>query len=62
MIKTTTVLADDATVVLADTPVSRCRFYRNVCGLPARIEPMGRIFVPSGSVGAITMPAQLVRS
>ncbi|WP_454194912.1 DNA-directed RNA polymerase subunit beta [Nocardia sp. Marseille-Q1738] len=51
---------DDATVVLADTPVSRCRFYQRVCGLPARIDPqMGRIFVLSGSVGAITMPAQL---
>ncbi|MEV6320893.1 DNA-directed RNA polymerase subunit beta [Nocardia sp. NPDC051787] len=56
----TTDLADDDTVVLADTPVSRCQFYQRVCGLPARIDPqMGRIFVLSGSVGAITVPAQL---
>ncbi|WP_223520440.1 MULTISPECIES: DNA-directed RNA polymerase subunit beta [Nocardia] len=51
--------ADDVTMVL-ETPTARCRFYRQVCGLPACIEPsMGRISLPSGSVGAITVPAQL---
>jgi hypothetical protein len=51
---------DDATVVLADTPAARCRFYREAFGLPARVQPeLGRILFVSGSVGAITMPAQL---
>ncbi|WP_051175544.1 hypothetical protein [Nocardia exalbida] len=60
MFKNATIVPDDATVVLTDTPVSRCRFYREVCGLPARIDgPSGRMFLPSGSVGAITVPAQL---
>ncbi|MGY2027330.1 DNA-directed RNA polymerase subunit beta [Nocardia gipuzkoensis] len=59
MNRPTTVLADDATMVL-ETPTARCRFYREVCGLPARIEPsMGQISLRSGSVGAITVPAQL---
>lgn len=43
-----------------DTAESRCRFYRQVCGLEAGIKPeTGRIFVRAGSVGAITMPARL---
>ncbi|MBF6167565.1 DNA-directed RNA polymerase subunit beta [Streptomyces gardneri] len=43
----------------ADTPVSRCRFYRQ-CGLAAAVQPeLGRIIVPAGRVGAITMPARL---
>lgn len=43
----------------ADTPASRCRFYRQ-CGLPAAVQPeLGRIIVPAGRVGAITMPARL---
>jgi hypothetical protein len=59
MARPTTVFADAPTTIL-ETPVARCRFYRNVCGLPARIDPeLGRIFIPSGSVGAITVPAQL---
>ncbi|WP_324195773.1 DNA-directed RNA polymerase subunit beta [Nocardia abscessus] len=46
--------------VQADTPLTRCRFYRETCGLPARVQPeIGRIIVPAGSVGAITMPHQL---
>ncbi|MGV9542469.1 DNA-directed RNA polymerase subunit beta [Nocardia beijingensis] len=46
--------------VQADTPVTRCRFYRETCGLPARVQPeIGSIIVPAGSVGAITMPHQL---
>lgn len=44
---------------LADTPVSRCRFYRQ-CGLAAAVQPEdGRIVVRAGRVGAITMPARL---
>ncbi|MBF6463753.1 DNA-directed RNA polymerase subunit beta [Nocardia beijingensis] len=43
----------------ADTPVSRCLFYRR-CGLAAAVQPeLGRIVVPAGRVGAITMPARL---
>ncbi|WP_280246279.1 DNA-directed RNA polymerase subunit beta [Nocardia abscessus] len=58
MLKAAVNQVDDATMVL-ESPTARCRFYRNVCGLPARIEPEGRIFLPCGSVGAITVPAQL---
>jgi hypothetical protein len=45
--------------VQADTPTTRCRFYRQMCGLPARIQPELGIVMPAGSVGAITMPHQL---
>ncbi|MGK8525234.1 DNA-directed RNA polymerase subunit beta [Nocardia asteroides] len=46
--------------VQVDTPLTRCRFYRETCGLPARVQPeTGSIIVPAGSVGAITMPHQL---
>jgi hypothetical protein len=44
----------------ADTPVSRCRFYRATCGLPAVVIPeTGRIVVRANLVGAITLPAPL---
>lgn len=44
----------------SDTLMSRCRFYREVCGLPARVQPQLRqIFIPSGSVGGITVSAEL---
>ncbi|WP_327112770.1 DNA-directed RNA polymerase subunit beta [Nocardia sp. NBC_01730] len=48
-------------LVQADTPTTRCRFYRQSCGLPAIVQPElgGRIIVPAGSVGAITMPMRL---
>ncbi|WP_067471428.1 DNA-directed RNA polymerase subunit beta [Nocardia amamiensis] len=48
-------------MVQADTPTTRCRFYRQSCGLPAIVQPElgGRIVVLAGSVGAITMPARL---
>ncbi|WP_330230831.1 DNA-directed RNA polymerase subunit beta [Nocardia sp. NBC_00508] len=43
--------------VQADTALTRCRFYRETCGLPARLQPeLGSIIVPMGRVGAITMP------
>lgn len=46
--------------VQADTPSTRCRFYRETCGLSARVQPeIGSIIVPAGRVGAITMPHQL---
>lgn len=47
-------------LAFADTPTSRCAFYRHTCGLPAGIHPeIGRIVVKAGAVGAITMPALL---
>ncbi|WP_225729923.1 MULTISPECIES: DNA-directed RNA polymerase subunit beta [unclassified Nocardia] len=47
-------------LAFADTPTTRCAFYRRTCGLPAGIHPeVGRIVVKAGAVGAITMPAPL---
>ncbi|WP_069167888.1 DNA-directed RNA polymerase subunit beta [Nocardia altamirensis] len=47
-------------VVAVESLASRCRFYREVCGLPARVRPdVERIVFTSGSVGAVTMPAEL---
>jgi hypothetical protein len=44
----------------ADTPASRCAYYRRICGLPAGIHPEGgRIVVKAGVVRGITMPARL---
>ncbi|WP_330229442.1 DNA-directed RNA polymerase subunit beta [Nocardia sp. NBC_00508] len=44
----------------ADTPASRCAFYRRTCGLPAGIHPeIGRIVVKAGVVGGITMPDRM---
>ncbi|MFF7940502.1 DNA-directed RNA polymerase subunit beta [Nocardia gamkensis] len=44
-----------------DTPVSRCRYYRQVCGLPAIVDPpeLGRIVIRAGIVWALMMPAHL---
>ncbi|OCF90991.1 DNA-directed RNA polymerase subunit beta [Nocardia brasiliensis] len=44
-----------------DTPLTRCAHYRDVCGLPAIIDPpsLGRITFPAGHIGALTMPAPL---
>lgn len=59
MLKAAVVVSDDDTMIL-ETPAGRCRFYRQVCGLPAGIDPaFGRISLWSGSIGAITVPAQL---
>jgi hypothetical protein len=59
MLKAAMNFVDDATTIL-ESPMARCRFYRNSCGLPARIEPeLGRISFLAGSIGAITLPAQL---
>ncbi|MFI6170251.1 DNA-directed RNA polymerase subunit beta [Nocardia sp. NPDC051052] len=44
----------------ADTPTTRCAYYRRTCGLPAGIHPeIGRIVIKAGLVGGITMPAAL---
>lgn len=44
-----------------DTPLSRCRFYRQVCDLPAVVDPpqLGRIVIKAGIVLALMMPAPL---
>ncbi|MFF7943602.1 DNA-directed RNA polymerase subunit beta [Nocardia gamkensis] len=48
-------------IAFGDTPLSRCHYYRQVCGLPATVDPpqIGRIIVRTGMVWAITMPAVL---
>jgi len=46
----------------ADTVVSRCAYYRRICGLPAGIQSSrSRIVVRAGMIGAITMPGSLGR-
>ncbi|GAA5081647.1 hypothetical protein GCM10023319_23480 [Nocardia iowensis] len=48
-------------ISFGDTPVSRCVYYRLVCGLAANIDPpgSGRITFLAGSTGAVTMPGSL---
>ncbi|WP_194836093.1 DNA-directed RNA polymerase subunit beta [Nocardia sp. XZ_19_369] len=48
-------------ISFGDTPVSRCVYYRLVCGLAANIDPPGseRIIFLAGSTGALTMPGTL---
>ncbi|MGY0499499.1 DNA-directed RNA polymerase subunit beta [Nocardia sp. FBN12] len=44
----------------AETPRSRCEFYRRVCSLPTVIDPAtGRITMRAGLVGAVMMPTDL---
>lgn len=45
----------------ADTPLSRCEFYRQTCGLPAVIDPTHshQIVVTTTHVWALVMPCQL---
>ncbi|WP_109526926.1 MULTISPECIES: DNA-directed RNA polymerase subunit beta [Nocardia] len=46
----------------ADTPSTRCEYYRRICHLPARVEPTtGRISVRAGLVWAIQLPAGLAQ-
>lgn len=48
-------------ILIGDTPTTRCVYYRQVCGLPAYIDPplSQRIAFRAGSTGAVTMPAAL---
>ncbi|MFD0365431.1 DNA-directed RNA polymerase subunit beta [Nocardia sp. GCM10030253] len=48
-------------IAFGDTPVSRCRYYRQVCDLPAIVDPpqLGRIIVRAGLVWALMMPTDL---
>ncbi|MGW5456496.1 DNA-directed RNA polymerase subunit beta [Nocardia sp. NPDC003979] len=46
----------------AETPRSRCEFYRRICSLPTVIDPAtGRITMKAGMVGAVMMPTDLAR-
>ncbi|MFC9471988.1 DNA-directed RNA polymerase subunit beta [Nocardia sp. NPDC056952] len=46
----------------AETPRSRCEFYRRVCSLPTVIDPAtGRITMRAGFVGAVMMPTDLAQ-
>lgn len=46
----------------AETPRSRCEFYRRVCSLPTVIDPAtGRITMQAGFVGAVMMPTDLAQ-
>lgn len=48
-------------IPFGDTAVTRCRYYRRVCDLPAVIDPphLGRIVMPTSYVWAIMMPTEL---
>lgn len=45
----------------ADTPASHCVYYRQVCDLPAAIDPphLGRIVMRADFIRALTMPFPL---
>lgn len=44
----------------AETPRSRCEFYRSVCCLPTVLDPCtGRITMRAGLIGAVMMPTAL---
>ncbi|WP_216905436.1 hypothetical protein [Nocardia noduli] len=46
----------------ADTPRSRCEYYRQMCHLPATVDPnTGRISVRAGLLWAIQLPAELAQ-
>ena len=51
----------DQQIPFGDTPLSRCDYYRQVCDLPAMVDPptTGRIIVYPGVTGAVIMPAVL---
>ncbi len=48
-------------ISFGDTPVSRCVYYRLVCGLAANIDPpgSGRITFLAGSTAVLSMPGSL---
>jgi hypothetical protein len=48
-------------LVFGRTPLSRCAYYRQVCDLPAEVDPphVGRIVLRMGVAWAVTMPATL---
>lgn len=53
---------DSSGPAYAETPRSRCEFYRRVCSLPTVIDPTtGRITMRAGLVGAVMMPTEIAR-
>jgi hypothetical protein len=48
-------------IPFGDTPLSRCAYYRQVCDLPAEVDPpyVGRIVLRMGVAWAVIMPATL---
>ncbi|TLF92950.1 DNA-directed RNA polymerase subunit beta [Nocardia cyriacigeorgica] len=48
-------------VPFGDTPYTRCLYYRQVCNLPASIDPpeLGRIVIRADNVWALMMPSAL---
>ena len=51
-----------APMAWAESPRSRCQFYRSVCSLPTVLDPAtGRITMRAGFVGAVMMPTELAR-
>lgn len=50
------------TGAFAETPQTRCEFYRRACSLPTVIDPgTGRITMRAGLVGAVMMPTGLAQ-
>ncbi len=48
--------------VWAESPRSRCEFYKNVCSLPTVMDPeTGRITMRAELVGAVMMPTELAQ-
>ncbi|MBF6435661.1 DNA-directed RNA polymerase subunit beta [Nocardia cyriacigeorgica] len=48
---------------IGDSAISRCLFYRRMCGLPCAVDSgTGRIILTVGSVTGVTLPADLGRS
>ncbi|NKY30629.1 hypothetical protein NG2371_05536 [Nocardia gamkensis] len=48
-------------IAFGRTPLSRCAYYRQVCDLPAEVDPpqVGRIVLGMGVAWAVIMPATL---
>ena len=48
-------------IAFGDTPASRCHYYRQICDLPASIDPpsLGRIVMRADFVWALMMPFPL---
>lgn len=50
------------TAAFAETPRTRCEFYRGMCSLPTVVDPAtGRITMRAGFVGAVMMPIGLAQ-
>lgn len=51
-----------STAAFAETPWTRCEFYRRICALPTVVDPAtGRITMQAKLVGAVMMPTELAQ-